>query len=273
MATPIGNREDITLRALRILGEADWIAAEDTRHTRRFLQHHGISGRLIAYHEHNESRQAAVLIDKMKAGDTVALVSEAGTPTVSDPGFRLLTAAIHAGLDVVPVPGVSAAVCALSVSGLPTDAFVFVGFLPRKKGERQRQLKALSDWKRTLIFYESPKRLLELMEAAENIMGDRRTVLCREMTKLHEEVLRGRLSDLRQDLKKRPEIKGECTLLVSGRDEERVPSKEDIRRRLQELLSHGQDSLSEAARQVSRESGWPKRAVYEEALRIKNGLK
>jgi 16S rRNA (cytidine1402-2'-O)-methyltransferase len=272
VATPIGNREDITLRALRILQEADWIAAEDTRHTRRFLQHHNISGRLIAYHEHNEKKQTPSLIEKLKQGASVALVSEAGTPAVSDPGFRLVRAAIEEGLEVVPIPGASAAVSALCVSGLPTDAFVFIGFLPKKKGERLKQLQALSGLSQTLIFYESPRRILALIQEIQSVMENRCAVLCREMTKLHEEILRGTLLMLRDELEKRPEIKGECTLLVAGETGSKIISREDIRVKLKEALHQNNVTLSEVVKKVAGEFGLSRRAVYEEALRIKDGI-
>ena len=172
VATPIGNPDDITLRALRVLAEVDLIAAEDTRKTGQLLAHHGIEGRLAAYHEHNEDRKTPELIDRIQAGASVAVVSDAGTPSVSDPGFRLVRAALAAGLPVVPVPGVSAAVAALSVSGLPTDAFVFVGFAPRKSTARRRLLERLAPLSETLIFYESPRRITGLLaDLAECLRG------------------------------------------------------------------------------------------------------
>lgn len=272
VATPIGNREDITLRALRVFREVDLIAAEDTRHTRRFLRHHGVSGRFVSYHEHNEAKRTPELIQRLKGGAAVALVSEAGTPAVSDPGFRLVRAAIEAGVDVVPIPGACAAVCALSVSGLPTDAFVFVGFLPKKKGDRQRQLAALSVLKKTLIFYESPHRIRARVKEIQGVMGDRFAVICREMTKLHEEILRGSLSRLSLQLERRTEIKGECTLLVAGAVDAPAFSEKDLTEELRKAISQGDRPLSEIAKETARRHGLSRRAVYEEALRIRNGL-
>jgi 16S rRNA (cytidine1402-2'-O)-methyltransferase len=273
VATPIGNREDITLRALRVLGEVDLIAAEDTRHTRRFLQYHRISGRLLSYHEHNEARRTPELIQRLKDGVSVALVSNAGTPAVSDPGFRLVRAVLEAGLPVVPVPGACAAVCALSVSGLPTDTFVFIGFLPRKKGDRQRQLEALSGLKKTLIFYESPRRILAIIKEIQGVMGDRFAVIGREMTKRYEEVLRGSLSMVGRLLEKRGEIKGECTLLVAGKTDAPVFLTDDLREELREAVLDGRRSLSEIAKKLAESRGLSRRVVYEEALRIKDGVR
>ncbi len=216
VATPIGNKDDITVRALSVFREVDLIAAEDTRKTRRFLAFHDIRSKLVSYHEHNEEKRTPQLIRKLNRGHQIALVSNAGTPLVSDPGYRLIETAISHNIDVVPIPGVSAAIAALSVAGLPTEAFVFVGFLPKKKGKRLQQLQALATADRTLIFYESPGRILALLQDIIKIMGDRRGALAREMTKLHEEFLRGRLSEIAQTLQVRTGIKGECTLLVAG---------------------------------------------------------
>lgn len=269
-ATPLGNREDITLRALRILREADWIAAEDTRHTRRFLKHHHISGRLIAYHEHNEARRTPGLVEKLKNGARIVLVSKAGTPLVSDPGFFLIRAALEAGVPVVPVPGPCAAVCALSVSGLPTDAFVFTGFLPKKRGERLNRMKALSRLRQTVIFYESPNRILALLRDLEAVMGNRDAAVCREMTKRHEEILRGALSQVRKELEKRPAIKGECTVLVAGKTDASPVSKATLRARLKEALKAEGASLSEVAKRVAHEYRLSRRTVYQEALQVKD---
>jgi len=272
VATPIGNREDITLRAMRILKEVHWIAAEDTRHTRRFLQHYAILTRLIAFHEHNESRQAPVLIEKLKKGESIALVSEAGTPGVSDPGFRLIRAAVEAGLDIHPIPGASAAVCALSVSWLPTDSFLFVGFLPKKKGDRIRQIEGLSGLRQALIFYESPRRILNLMAEIQAVLGDRFAVLCREMTKVYEEILRGPLSRLHALLEDRKEIKGECTLLISGAATTRAFSEKTWKPMLREALAEGNRPVSEIAREFAGRHGLSRREVYEAAIKIKDGL-
>ncbi|MGD8888117.1 MAG: 16S rRNA (cytidine(1402)-2'-O)-methyltransferase, partial [Desulfobacterales bacterium] len=214
VATPIGNKNDITLRALNILRSVDVIAAEDTRKTRRFLAQHDVEGRLVSYHEHNEKEKSPKLIKQLIKGTSIALVCNAGTPTLSDPGYRLIESALANDLPIIPIPGVSAAIAALSVSGLPTDSFTFIGFMPKKKGKRLILLSDLAAESRTLIFYESPKRVVMLLEEMLAVLGNRSAVLAREMTKLHEEFLRGRLTEIAENLKKRPEIKGECTLLV-----------------------------------------------------------
>ncbi len=216
VATPIGNREDITLRALNILRDVDLIAAEDTRKTGSLLAHYQIKNRLISFHEHNEKKRTPEIIAKLLDGISIALVSNAGTPSISDPGYRLIEAAIANKITVSPIPGVSAATAAMSVSALPTDSFVFIGFLPRKKAKRQQFLNELAVEPRPVIFYESPKRILTLLEEIISCMGDRPTVLAREMTKLHEEFIRGSVSEILKTLKSRTEIKGECTLLIAG---------------------------------------------------------
>ena len=272
VSTPIGNRDDITLRALRILKEVDLIAAEDTRTTGRFLKDHGIRGQFISYHEHNESQRTPTLVKKLQSGLSIAIVTNAGTPSVSDPGYRLLTKAVESGVRVVPIPGVSAATAALSVAGLPTDAFVFIGFLARKRTKRLNQLKELAKDPRTLILYESPRRILQLTQDIFSIMGDRYSVLAREMTKLHEEFLRGRLSELHRICKMRGEIKGECTLLVSGYVEKSPESLDRINEELLSCLQKDKKSMSEIARDISRKFGLPKNTVYEQALRVKNQI-
>jgi 16S rRNA (cytidine1402-2'-O)-methyltransferase len=214
VATPIGNREDITLRALDILREVDLIAAEDTRKSGNFLAHYQIKNRLISFHEHNEKKRTPEkrtpeLIGKLLAGMTIALVSNAGTPLVSDPGYRLIEAAIAEKIMVTPIPGVSAATAAMSVSGLPTDSFVFIGFAPKKKGKRLKFLTQLSAEPRPLIFYESPRRILSLMEEIISCMGDRNAVLAREMTKVHEEFIRGTVSQILKTIRVRSAFKGE----------------------------------------------------------------
>ncbi|MGD2011415.1 MAG: 16S rRNA (cytidine(1402)-2'-O)-methyltransferase, partial [Desulfobacterales bacterium] len=206
LATPIGNLRDITLRALDVLLSVDFIAAEDTRHTGRLLKGRNPKGRFISYHEHNEDKRTPLLLEKLEAGFSVAVVSNAGTPSISDPGYRLVESAAARNIPVSPVPGASAAIAALSVSGLPTDSFVFIGFLPRKQGRRTEQLTSLRNMPRTMIFYESPKRISRLLDDLLALMGDRSAVLGREMTKLHEEFLRGRLSELIALLEERSNI-------------------------------------------------------------------
>lgn len=269
VATPIGNRNDITLRALDILGNVDFIAAEDTRHTGRLLAYHKIKGHLIAYHEHNEARRTPDLVNKLKAGSSIALVSNAGTPSVSDPGYRLVNAAIAGDIKVIPIPGVSAAVSALSVAGLPTDAFVFIGFPAKKKAKRLKQLEMLAHESKTIIFYESPRRILTFLQEIIAIMGDRYAVLGREMTKQHEEFIRGHLSAIHGRLKRRSAIKGECTLLVMGREEDLGLSMATAKDELALKLATTNSSLSDLAKELAQKYGLPKNEIYEEALKIK----
>jgi 16S rRNA (cytidine1402-2'-O)-methyltransferase len=216
VSTPIGNLEDITLRALRILKEVDLIAAEDTRHTLLLLRHFGIHTPLTSYFEGNEMKKREFILSKLNQGDRIALVSDAGTPGISDPGYRLIRLAIENEIPVIPIPGPSAVITAISVSGLPTDAFLFKGFLPNKSKRRRDLLKQLEEVKETLIFYESPHRLPETMRDIFEVLGDREIVLTRELTKMYEEVLRGKVSEIQSALGEK-KIKGEITLIVSGR--------------------------------------------------------
>ena len=216
VSTPIGNMEDITLRALRILKEVDLIAAEDTRRTGLLLKHFGIEKALTSYFEGNELKKKEVILSRLKQGDRVALVSDAGTPGISDPGFRLIRAAIEQEIQVIPIPGPSAVITALSVSGLPTDAFFFKGFLPHKSKKRRDLLKELEDARETLIFYESPHRISETLKDIYEVLGDREIVLSRELTKVYEEVLRGKVSEILNQIGGR-QLKGEMTLVISGK--------------------------------------------------------
>jgi len=269
VATPIGNLDDITVRALNIFRQVDLIAAEDTRHTGKLLKHHHIKCRLISYHEHNEAERTPLLVERMKSGSSIALVSNAGTPTVSDPGYMLLQSAVKNSIRVVPIPGASAVVAALSISGLPTDSFIFIGFSPKKKTRRLKQLQELSGEKRTLIFYESPGRISAFLNEIKRIMGDRYSVLCREMTKLHEEFLRGRLSELIEALSRRPAVKGECTLLVKGCEENKEVSQDIVRAELIEALNRKGSKISEISRIIAKKYGLSRNKVYDEALRLK----
>jgi 16S rRNA (cytidine1402-2'-O)-methyltransferase len=269
VATPIGNMDDITLRALTILGQVDLIAAEDTRHTGKLMKYHNIKSRLIPYHEHNERERTPLLIERIESGSSIALVSNAGTPTVSDPGYMLLQSAVKKGIRVIPIPGVSAGITALSISGLPTDSFIFIGFPAKKKAKRFKQLQEFADEKRTLIFYVSPGRILAFMKELTDAMGDRYGVLCREMTKLHEEFLRGCLSELIESLSHRPSIKGECTLLVKGCEENIIVSKDVIRAELIEALGKKGIRISEVSKIIAKKYGLSKNEIYEEALKLK----
>ena len=220
IATPIGNLEDITLRALRLLGEVDLIACEDTRHTRKLLTHYQISTPTVSYHEHNERQRAGELLDKLRRGQSVALVTDAGTPLVSDPGYRVVQEAIAEGVQVVPVPGASALVAALQAAGLETDEFYFAGFLPSRASQRRARLARLADVKATLIFYEAPHRIKEALADARAALGNRRCVVARELTKLHEEFIRGALDEVGEMMQSR-EARGELVLLVAPLTEDR----------------------------------------------------
>jgi len=214
VATPIGNLEDITLRAKRILAEVDLIAAEDTRHTRKLLSHFDIHTKLISFSQHHEKGKTHKVIEILKRGENVALVSDAGTPCISDPGYPLLTAAIEEGVDVVPIPGASAVITALSAAGLPTDRFTFIGFLPEKPGKRTKVLEDLKSYEHTLVFYLSKWKAARQIAEMLEIFGDRRVCLCRELTKVHEEFRRGNLSSLAEHLEKNPP-KGELVLVLA----------------------------------------------------------
>jgi len=267
VATPIGNLEDITYRAVRVLGEVDLIACEDTRQTHKLLDHYAISKPTISYHEHNEAQRAAELAERLCAGASVALVSDAGMPLVSDPGYRLVEAAIAGGIPVEPVPGPSAALTALAASGLPVDGFHFAGFLPPKAGQRDRALEALAAEPVTLIFYEAPHRILETLEAIERVLGPRPVVVARELTKIHEEFLRGPVAEVRAVLAARGSVKGEITLLV-GRAAEAAPDDTPVAQAVQALVESGVERM-QAIKQVARQRGLAKREVYERVLEEK----
>jgi 16S rRNA (cytidine1402-2'-O)-methyltransferase len=272
VATPIGNRDDITIRALNTLGHVDLVAAEDTRHTGRLLAHHHIKCRMISFYEHNENERTPDLINRLKAGSSVALVSNAGTPSVSDPGYRLVKEAVINHIRVIPIPGVSAAIAALSVSGLPTDSFVFIGFPAKKKAKRLKQLKDLAGESKTMVFYESSKRILTFLKEIKSVMGDRYGVLCREMTKLHEEFIRGFLSEILYSLNARSAIKGECTLLVTGCQENKEISIKTVRTEIIKALKKKESKLSELSKIIAKNYGLPKNKVYDEALRLKRKM-
>lgn len=267
VATPIGNLEDITLRALRVLREVDLIACEDTRHTRKLLEHYGIQKPTLSYHEHNEAARSLELLDRLRQGSSVALVSDAGTPLVSDPGYRLVTKAIESGIAVEPLPGASAILAALTASGLPTDAFLFGGFLPARPGPRRKHLTRLKDEPATLVFYEAPHRILEALEDIDAALGPRPVVLARELTKLHQEFLRGTAASLRDALRGRPPLKGEITLLI-GRAAAPAAGQTSVEDAVEAALRAGLGRM-EAVKAVARQRGLPKREVYRalEALR------
>jgi 16S rRNA (cytidine1402-2'-O)-methyltransferase len=259
VATPIGNLEDITLRALRVLQEVSLIAAEDTRTTRKLLSHYGIKARLTSYHEHNKGAKIPHILDTLRHAD-VALVSEAGMPGVSDPGYDLVAAAAEAEVPVVAVPGPSAVVAALAVSGLPTRQFTYVGFLPRRRGERRRLLSTLAAQPQTIVALESPHRLLATLSDLLAVLGDRRIAVCRELTKLHEEVFRGRISEAIAHFQ---EPRGEFTLVLEGAPQpaETVVPTEAVLAELRQLRQQGA-APRQAVTQVARQFGLPRRQVY-----------
>lgn len=266
VATPIGNLEDITLRALRILREVDLIACEDTRQTRKLLEHYGIHKPTVSYHEHNEAARAEELVEKLRQGARVALVSDAGTPLVSDPGYRLVSRAIEAGIPIEPIPGPSALLAALSASGLPTDSFRFGGFLPHRQSARRKLLASLESESATVIFYEAPHRILETLADIEELLGDRPVVLARELTKIHQEFLRGTAAELRRLLAARRGVKGEITLLIgkAAPPAERSaaePETAELHAEVEALTARGL-SRTEAIKAVARRHGVGKRELY-----------
>jgi len=267
VATPIGNLEDITFRAVRILKEADLIACEDTRQTRKLLDRYGIARPTVSYHEHNETERSLELTAKLLSGTTVALVSDAGMPLISDPGYRLVRAAIDNGIRVEAVPGASAMSTALAASGLATDSFYFGGFLPAKAGQRLRALESHKDETATLIFYEAPHRIVDALEAVGHALGDRPVVVARELTKMHEEFLRGTASEIRAALAARESVKGEITLLIGKRTaaaDDGTPLAEAVAALIREGTSR-----MEAIKTVAHRRGLSKRAVYAELEKLK----
>ena len=267
VATPIGNLEDITLRALRILKEADQVACEDTRHTQKLLHHYSIQKTLVSYHEHNEMSRAPELVLAMEQGAQIALVSDAGMPLVSDPGYRLVTLALRHHLPVVPIPGPSALLAALSASGLPNEEFLFAGFLPARTGERHRALERLRIEDRTIIFYEAPHRIEETLAAAYEVLGNRPACIAREVTKLHEEFRRGTLSELCASLSEKP-ARGEITLLIGAVPPEDRAAQRDtsqsLAERVDELIRQAKLDRKEALKLAAKERGITKRAAYQE---------
>jgi 16S rRNA (cytidine1402-2'-O)-methyltransferase len=267
VATPIGNLEDMTFRAVRILKEAGLIACEDTRQTRKLLDHYGIDRPTISYHEHNEAARAAELVARLLEGTTVALVSDAGMPLISDPGYRVVKAAIENGVPVQPVPGASALVAALAASGLPTDEFHFGGFLPAKAGQRRRTLEELAGERATLVFYEAPHRIVETLREVAEALGPRPVVVARELTKIHEEFLRGTAGEVAETLAARETVKGEITLLV-GRAAAPPPDESPLEEAVAECMRAGLGRM-DAIKAVARRRGLPKREVYEHLEKLK----
>jgi len=277
VGTPIGNLEDITLRGLRVLKEVDVIACEDTRQTQKLLNHYAIATRTTSYHEHNEMTRSAELVKEMREGASVALVTDAGMPGISDPGYRLITLAIRHHVPVVPVPGASAFLAALVASGLPTDSFRFSGFLPAKRGERRAALEAVKTSPRTQVFYEAPHRIVEALTDVVKVLGDaRHVVVAREVTKLHEEFLRGRAAEVLENLKAREAVKGEITLLIGkaeendARVEARDPARRlSVRQRVEQIMAEEKVDEKAALKKVAKERGVSKSEAYRELQRSK----
>jgi len=268
VATPIGNLEDITLRAIRILREVDLIAAEDTRHSRKLLTHFGISKPLTSYFDHNKNIKGAQILAKLSDGLSVALISDAGTPCISDPGYQLVRDAVAAGIPVVPVPGACASTTALSASGLPTDSFVFEGFLPNRAGKRRERLAARKGEARVMVFHEAPTRVEASLADILEILGDREMVLARELTKVFEEFLRGKVSEVLRTVEERG-VKGEVVLLISPCSEERLGNGDLVPGLLARYLDEEGLSVKDAVKRVSQETGESRSRVYEEALKLR----
>jgi 16S rRNA (cytidine1402-2'-O)-methyltransferase len=268
VATPVGNLEDITFRAIKILNQVDLIAAEDTRHSRKLLLHYDIGTKLISCHEHNEVKKIPGIISDLKNGLDIALISDAGTPTISDPGYKLVTAVADEQISVIPIPGCNAAIAGLSVSGLATDSFLFLGFLPKKQAKLRQSLENLKELNATLIFYESPRRIKTLISIMLNIFDDRKTCLAREITKLHEEYIRGSLSDILKKLEEKETIKGECSLFVQGCLKEKTIDQKELKEIIIDRLSNNVLGTSGLAKQISREFNLSKKQVYDMILNI-----
>ena len=267
IATPIGNLEDITLRALRVLRQAELIACEDTRHTQKLLNHFGIKTPTQSYHQHNEAARAQELIKRVAAGERIALVSDAGMPGISDPGERVIRAAVECGLNVVAIPGASALVSALVASGLSTGSFRFIGFLPARSGERRSALESLRNGAETLVIYEAPHRILEMLADVEKTFGpDRRIAIARELTKVHEEFLRGTVNDVAAELRKRATIKGEMTIMIAGKQPGAAaqPQRGGLVQRMREVMDSGSLDEKAALKKVAREFNTSKSQAYRE---------
>jgi 16S rRNA (cytidine1402-2'-O)-methyltransferase len=275
VGTPIGNLEDITLRALRVLKEVDVIACEDTRQTQKLLNHFAITTRTTSYHEHNEMTKSAELVKEMQEGASVALVTDAGMPGISDPGYRLITLAIRHQVPVVPVPGASAFLSALVASGLPTDSFRFSGFLPAKRGERREALEGIKSSPRTQVFYEAPHRIMETLEDVAEVLGSgRHVVVAREVTKLHEEFLRGRVNEVLENLNARESVKGEITLLIGKAEKDFHGAEEagvrlSVRQRVEQIMAEEKVDEKAALKKVAKERGVSKSEAYRELQRGK----
>ncbi len=264
VATPLGNLEDVTLRALRVLREVPLIACEDTRRTVKLLNRYGIRTRMTVLHDHNKARAGEGLLRRLQDGESVALVSDAGTPGISDPGYEMVRDAAAAGVRVEVIPGPSALVAALVVSGLPTDRFAFEGFLPNRQTRRRKALEALSDETRTMIFYESPQRIAGFLADAAEAFGRRRACLVRELTKVHEEILRGTLPEIYAEISERENVPGEITVVVAGAPKRIERSVEDV---VRTALAGAPGSSRDLAREIAERTGISRKEAYAEILR------
>jgi 16S rRNA (cytidine1402-2'-O)-methyltransferase len=261
VSTPIGNLDDLTHRAARVLSEVPLIAAEDTRTTKKLLAHYGIQTRLTAFHDHNKEAAAGPLVDHLESGD-LALVSDAGTPAINDPGYYLVAAALQAGHSIIPIPGPSAPIAALSASGLATDSFLYLGYLPRKSNPRQALLQDVSGLPWTLVCLETPHRLLDALNDCLSILGDREIAVARELTKLHEEFFRGRISQAQRHFQG-GKIRGEITLVIAGKGPEGSWTEERLIKEIRQEMAAGKASPSQLAKKLAKDSGWPRGGIYD----------
>ena len=269
VATPIGNLEDITLRALRVLEQVDVIACEDTRQTQKLLAHYALSTRTVSYHEHNELTRAAELVGELEGGARIAVVTDAGMPGISDPGYRLIALAVRHNIPVIPIPGPSAFVAALAAAGLPTDSFRFDGFLPAKQGQRRSALETLRQSDRTTIVYEAPHRIEETLADIVAVLGaSRQVVIARELTKVHEEFLRGRAGDLLEEVRAHP-LKGEITLLIAKAEESEQPRQAGVFERVAQMMEAESIDEKQALKKVAKELGMSRSEAYREWQRAK----
>lgn len=271
VSTPIGNLQDISQRSLNILKECDLIACEDSRHTKKLLTHFSINTQLTSYHEHNENSKSQKLLEELNAGKDIAIVTDAGSPCVSDPGYRIVKLAISNSVKVVPVPGPSSVIAALTASGLPSDKFIFLGFLPKTKNQIQKITEQYMREPSTLIFFESPKRIKKTLSYLSEILGNRAASVCRELTKMHEEIVNGSLDVLSETFNQRDEIKGEITLVIAGFQQDKTESSDELNevvyKRLETLNNLGL-SLKDSVKVVCEDYSIAKKNVYEKALEI-----
>lgn len=273
VSTPLGNLEDITIRALNVLREVDIIACEDTRHSGKLLSHYGIETPVTSYFEQNEETKSKTLLSLINEGKNIAVISDAGTPSISDPGYRIVDLCIENEIDVVSIPGPSSVISALTSSGLPTDKFFFTGFLPRSKGKLTELMSKISEYPATIILFDSPKRVVRNLGYILEILGNRKAAICREMTKLHEEIIRGNISDIIKILRDRESVRGEITIIIEGKrdvtNNKSINNSKEIYNRLQSLKKLNL-SMKDSVKVVNEEFDVPKNSIYDTALTIWN---